>query len=360
MSERLLFSPYKLGRITLRSRIVMSPMTRSRSPENVPTDLVATYYGQRASAGLIVTEGTSPSPNGLGYARIPGLFSAAQVEAWKKSTAAVHAQGGAIFVQLMHTGRVGHPANLPKGARIVGPSANAAPGEMYTDAQGPQPHPAAEAMSEQDIEQAIEEFAKAAENAIAAGFDGVEIHGANGYLVEQFLDAGVNQRTDRWGGSVENRARFAIEVAKRIAARIGADRTGIRLSPYGVFNGTSPDAQTDALYLHLVKALGEIGVVYVHLVDHSAMGAPKPKQELFDDIRKTFPNTVILAGGYVDAAGAEAALEQKRGDLVAFGRPFLANPDLPAKLARGAKLTDPDYSTFYTPGEKGYTDYPVG
>jgi N-ethylmaleimide reductase len=358
MSESILFTPFNLGPLKLPSRIVMSPMTRSRSPGNVPDDLVATYYRQRASAGLIVTEGTSPSPNGLGYARIPGLYSDAHVAGWRKVTDAVHAAGGRIFVQLMHTGRVGHALNLPRGGRVLGPSAVAAPGTMFTDAQGPEPLPIPEVMTDDDIAEAIAEYGAAAGKAREAGFDGVELHGANGYLIEQFLNAASNQRADRWGGSVDNRVRFALACVDATIAAIGADRTGIRLSPYGVFNGTAPDPQTDDVYRALSTALGSRKVVYVHLVDHSSMGAPKPKPELFADIRRLFGGALVRAGGF-NRARAEEVLEARGADLVAFGRPFLANPNLPKKLLDGTTLAEPDPTTFYTPGAKGYTDYPV-
>jgi len=356
MKLERIFSAYTLGGLSLPSRIVMSPMTRSRSTGNVPDELVATYYAQRASAGLIVTEGTSPSPNGLGYARIPGLFSSAQVAGWRKVTDAVHAAKGRIFVQLMHSGRVGHPNNLPPGGRVVGPSAVAAPGSMYTDSEGPQPHPVPVAMTEADIAEAIEEYVNSAKLAIQAGFDGVEIHGANGYLVEQFLDAGANQRTDGWGGSVEGRIRFAVAIVDGITKAIGKERVGIRLSPYGVFNGTSPDPATDDVYRALATALEERGVGYVHLIDHSALGAPKPSPELFADIRRLYRGTIIRAGGF-DGESAERALVEGVADLVAFGRAFLANPNLPDKLRRGVALAVADQATFYTPGAKGYTDY---
>ena len=357
MTERL-FHSYKLGPITLTSRIVMAPMTRSRSIENVPGDIVAKYYAQRASAGLIITEGTSPSPNGLGYARIPGMFSDAQVAGWKKVTHAVHEKGGHIFVQLMHTGRVSHPLNLPEGARVLGPSPLAAPGEMYTDQKGPQPYPVPEEMTEVDIEVAIAEYASAAKHAIAAGFDGVELHGANGYLIEQFLNTGANQRMDQYGASVEDRCRFALAVVDRVTQAIGKERVGIRLSPYGVFNGTVADPETDALYRYLALKLDERKIAYIHLVDHSSMGAPKPNPELIADFRKIFKGTLIHSGGY-DEKRAEADLEASGADLIAFGRPFIANPNLPAKLKSGAKLHEADQATFYTPGEKGYTDYPA-
>lgn len=351
-----LFTPTRLGPIELKNRVVMSPMTRSRAIGNVPNELMATYYRQRSGAGLIVTEGTSPSPNGLGYARIPGLFNEAQVEGWKAVTAAIHGAGGKVFVQLMHTGRVTHPLNLPEAARVLAPSAIAPPGEMWTDQRGMQAFPQPEAMSEADIAHAIDEFAASAKLAIRAGFDGVELHGANGYLIDQFLNVASNQRTDRWGGSVENRIRFAEAVAKASADAIGADRVGIRLSPYGVFNGSTADAHTDEVYLRLIERLNALGLLYIHIVDHSSMGAPPVSPELKAKLRAAFKGKYILSGGY-DAARATADLDAQRGDLVAFGRPFIANPNLVEKLQTAAALQAPDANTFYTPGEKGYTDY---
>ena len=351
-----LFGPVQFGRGQLKNRIVMSPMTRSRSIGNVPGAIVAKYYGQRAGAGLIVTEGTSPSPNGLGYARIPGLFNEAQVAGWKQVTSAVHAAGGFIFVQLMHTGRVSHPLNLPDAARVLGPSANATPGQMWTDQSGQQPFPTAIAMSEQDIANSIEEFATAFKLATQAGFDGVELHGANGYLIDQFLNTASNQRTDRWGGSVENRIRYAVAVAKAAADSIGADRVGIRLSPYGVFNGMAPDDKMDEVYLRLIAELNKLKLLYIHIVDHSSMGAPPVSPEIKSKLRSAFDGKYILSGGY-DATRAQRDLDADRGDMVAFGRPFIANPDLVTKLRLGQELKTPDPETFYTPGEKGYTDY---
>jgi N-ethylmaleimide reductase len=310
----------------------------------------------RADAGLIITEGTAPSPNGIGYARIPGAYSDAQVKGWKLVTDAVHAQGGKIFMQLMHTGRVSHPDNMPAASRMLAPSELAAPGVMWTDHGGPQPHPAPEAMTEADIAQAIAEFAAAAKCAVKAGFDGVELHGANGYLIDQFLNTASNHRTDQWGGSVENRIRFAVEVCKAVAAAIGVDRLGMRISPYGVFNGMAPDAEMDALYDRLVGELNRIGLVYIHMVDHSSMGAPEVPPALKAKVRADFKGKYILSGGY-DAARANADLDADCGDLVAFGRPYISNPDLVQKLQNGTPLTAPDFSTFYTPGEKGYTDY---
>lgn len=351
-----LFTPTQLGGLPLKNRIVMSPLTRSRAIGNLPNALMAEYYRQRAEAGLIITEGTSPSPNGLGYARIPGLFNEAQVQGWQRVTDGVHEAGGRIFVQLMHTGRIGHAANLPVGAEIIAPSAIAASGEMWTDSTGMQPHPVPREMNEADIARTIAEYAASAGLAVQAGFDGVELHAANGYLIDQFLNTASNHRNDRWGGSVENRIRFAIEVAKATVAAIGAERVGMRISPYGVFNSMAPDAEMDTLYLRLIEELNTLGLLYIHIVDHSAMGAPEVSPVLKARIRAAFKGRYILSGGY-DLARADADLDAQRGDLVAFGRPFISNPDLVSKLKSGRELVLPDASTFYTAGEKGYTDY---
>lgn len=355
---RSLFDPTRLGSLELQNRIAMAPMTRNRCPGNIPGALVAEYYGQRASAGLIITEGTSPSPDGLGYPRIPGIFSAAQVEGWKPVTAAAHAGGARIFLQLMHTGRIGHPANLPAGAEVKGPSAVAAAGEIWTDSAGMQPHPLPKAMTAEDLQQAIGAFAATARNAVAAGFDGVELHAANGYLLEQFLNPGSNLREDGYGGSIEKRSRFVLEVAEAVAAAIGKERVGIRLSPHGVFNDIAPFAETADAYAYLAQQIDRLGLVYIHLVDHSPMGAPPVDPATVLRIRASFHGTLILSGGY-DRARAEADLEAGRCELVAFGRPFLANPDLPHRLQAGIPLAAPDMATFYTPGAEGYTDYLV-
>lgn len=354
----MLFEPFSARSLALRNRLVMSPMTRSRAVDfNTPNALMAEYYGQRATAGLIVTEGISPSPNGLGYARIPGLFNDAQVRGWKAVTGAVHAQGGKIFAQFMHTGRVTHVANLPAGAEVVGPMPEACPGEMYTDAKGMQPHSAPRAMTERDIAHAVGEYAQAARLAIQAGFDGVELHAANGYLIEQFLNANVNKRSDGYGGSIANRNRFALEVARAVAAAIGAERVGIRLSPFGAFNSTGTYPEQGEQYLALARELSSLGLLYLHVLDHSSMGAPAVPAEYRAKLRSAWKGVFILAGGF-DRAGAEKALAENRADLIAFGKPFLANPDLVERLRSGAPLNAPDFSTFYTPGAKGYTDYP--
>ena len=355
----MLFEPFALRQLQLANRLVMSPLTRSRAVnDNTANALMATYYGQRASAGLIITEGTSPSPNGLGYARIPGLFNAQQVAGWKLVTDAVHAQGGRIVVQLMHTGRVSHQANLPAGAEVLGPSAEPCPGEMWTDGQGSQPHTAPRAMTAADIAVAVGEYVQAAQRAIEAGFDGVELHAANGYLLEQFLNANINRRVDGYGGTPDGRNRLVLEVAAAAAQAIGAHRVGIRLSPYGVFNGAGAFEGVDEQYLALTRKLSEIGLMYAHVLDHSALGAPAVPDGLKAALREAFKGPFILAGGF-DKAQAEQALTSGRADLIAMGRAFLANPDLVERLRQGSPLNAVDPTTFYTPGEKGYTDYPA-
>ncbi len=353
-----LFTPFQLGPLTLANRVVMAPMTRSRAIDNVPNELMVRYYGLRAGAGLIVTEGTAPAPDGLGYARVPGIYSDAQVAGWRQVTDAVHAGGGKIFVQLMHTGRIGHPLNLPAGAELVAPSAIAAPGTMWTDQEQMQPHPEPRAMSAADIAAAVEAFAHGARRAIEAGFDGVELHGANGYLIDQFLNPASNQRDDAYGGSVAGRVRFAVEVAQAVVAAIGAERVGVRVSPHGVFNGMAAHDDTDETFGLLATKLGDLGLAYIHVVDHGALGAPPVPAEVKALIRERFRGTFILSGGY-DAERASGDLDAGLGELVAFGRPFIANPDFVDKVQRGAPLAAPDPATFYTPGEKGYTDYPV-
>jgi len=355
----MLFTPLTAPSLQLSNRVVMAPMTRSRAVEhNTPNALMAEYYGQRASAGLIVTEGTSPSPKGLGYARIPGLFNQAHVQGWKPVTDAVHARGGKIFVQLMHTGRVSHAANLPEGAEVLGPTDEVCPGEMHTDAHGMQPHSTPRAMTDADIAQAVAEYALSAQLAIEAGFDGVELHAANGYLIEQFLNANVNRRTDAYGGSIQGRNRFALEVVRATVAAIGADRVGIRVSPYGVVNTTGAYADVEAQYMALTDELAQLGVLYVHLLDHSAMGAPPVPAAFKFRLRVAFHGVFILAGGF-DRAGAESALKAGQADLIAFARPFIANPDLVERMQADAALNPLDMTTFYTPGPKGYTDYPA-
>jgi N-ethylmaleimide reductase len=347
-----LFSAYRLGPLELPNRVVMAPMTRSRSIGNVPGDLTRSYYEQRASAGLIITEGIAPSPDGLGYARIPGLYSPAQIAGFRAVTDAVHAAGGRIFAQLMHVGRITHPSNMPVGARALAPSAVGAAGSMWTDEHGPQPMPVPEAMSSADVQAAREAFAQASRNAIAAGFDGVELHGANGYLLEQFLHPHTNRRSDHYGGDVGRRIRFVVETARAAAHAIGAERVGIRLSPHGTFNDLPPYPEVHATYAALAEALE--GLLYVHLVGSTHADYADTARA----IRAAFKGTVIHNGGF-DGPRAREALARGDADLIAFGRPFIANPDLVERLRRGAPLAAPDPATFYSAGAEGYVDYPA-
>jgi len=351
-----LFESYSLGPLSLKNRIVMAPMTRCRALNNIPNDLMATYYAQRASAGLLITEGTSPSANGLGYARIPGIFSEAQVAGWKKVTEAVHKENGKIFIQLMHTGRVSHPNNMPEGTTVLAPSSVQLDGEMYTDQEGMQTYPLAKEMDANDLETAKNEYVQAAKNAMAAGFDGVELHGANGYLIDQFINPTTNKRKDAYGGSIANRNRFPLEVAQAVSEAIGADRTAIRLSPYGVFNSMGIFKDIDQAFIELAQGLSDLGLVYLHIVDHSAMGAPQVPDRIKEKLKAAFSGAFVLSGGY-DKDRAEADLQSGKGDLVAFGRPLLANPDLPKRFMEDLELNEADQGTFYTADEKGYTDY---
>lgn len=347
-----LFSSFRLGSLKLKNRMVMAPMTRSRALGNVPNALMRDYYAARASAGLLLTEGIAPSPNGLGYARIPGLYSAEQTRGFRLVTDAVHEQEGYIFAQLMHVGRIGHPLNLPQGARLIGPSAVRAEGTMWTDQEGPQPHPEPEALSVDGIREVREEFVHAARQAIAAGFDGIELHAANGYLLNQFLHPHTNRRTDAYGGSPLARTRFVLEVASATADAIGADHVGIRLSPYGTFNDLPDDPETDEQY-HLL-ATGLRDLLYVHLINN-----PHPSfVDTLSTVRQAYGGPLIRNGGF-DLESAEKVLTDGQADLISFGRRFLANPDLVARFRAGAGLNEPDPSTFYTPGPEGYLDYPV-
>ena len=355
----MLFSPTQLGNIELKNAIVMAPMTRNRSTSNnIPEAIVTTYYAQRASAGLIITEGTSPSPNGVGYPRIPGIYNDEQIAAWKNVTSAVHEKGGRIFLQLMHTGRVSHTSCMPDGAIILAPSAIKMTGQIYTDEAGMQDYSQPKEMTLEEIASAKQEYVQASINAIAAGFDGVELHAANGYLLEQFIAPMSNHRSDEYGGSIENRCRFVLEVAKATSEAIGAEHVGIRLSPNGAFNDILPYPEVEQTYTYLAAGLSDLHLVYVHLVDHSSMGTPAVGENVVAGIRAAFKGTLILSGGY-DKARAEKDLVDGKAQLIAFGRPFLANPDFVERMKSDLEMNAPDFSTFYTPGEKGYTDYPT-
>jgi N-ethylmaleimide reductase len=332
----------------------MAPMTRSRAIDNLPNHLMAIYYGQRTGAGLIVTEGTAPAPEALGYPRIPGIFSQQQVEAWKPITAKVHQDGTKIFLQLMHTGRIGHTDNLPKGVSLVGATDLKAAGQIFTDTKGLQDFSEPAALTKDGVKQVIESFALASKNAIEAGFDGVEIHGANGYLPEQFLNPNVNFRVDEYGGSIENRSRFTIEVTEAVVRVIGKDRTGIRLSPFSKLGDLAPygEDETTATYAWLAQNLNELGIAYLHI----AVNASIP-EKTFEAIRKNFSQTIILSNGLTPETG-EAALHAGFADLVAFGRSFLSNPDFVEKIKSHGPFNPVDYAHLYTPGSLGYIDYP--
>jgi N-ethylmaleimide reductase len=350
-----LFEPVRLGGLSLASRVVMAPMTRNRAGAgNVPTALMATYYRQRASAGLIVTEATQVSAQGVGYPGTPGMHTPEQVTGWQQVTAAVHAAGGRIVLQLWHVGRISHPSLQPGGAPPVAPSAIAAEGQAYTH-EGPQPFVTPRALDQGEIPGIVEQFRQGSANALAAGFDGVEVHGANGYLLDQFLRDGTNRRTDRYGGSVENRARLLLEVTEAVIGVWGADRVGVRLSPNGLFNSMS-DSDPRATFGFAAEALGRLGLAYLHLID-GFPGDPEPRLTAVE-LKPLFGGPVIRNGGY-DRARAEAVIADGSADAVAFGATFLANPDLPARLAANADLNEPDQATFYGGDARGYTDYPA-
>jgi N-ethylmaleimide reductase len=351
--EKLL-TPYHKNGFSLKNRIVMAPMTRSRATNNIPNALMAEYYGQRSEAGLIITEGTAPVPDGLGYPRIPGIFSPEQVNGWKTVTSTVHKSGSRIFLQIMHTGRIGHPDNLPAGATLVGPSNIKAAGYIYTDANGRQAHPEPVALTQEGIAAVTEGFVSAARNAMEAGFDGIELHGANGYLLEQFLNPHINNRTDAYGGSIANRARLTLEIARQTAAAIGKEKVGIRFSPYSTF-GDLPhyrEEEVHATYSYLAKELSNTGIAYIHISMNDAL----PESTL-SAIRSGFNGSVILCNGFTPAT-AETAVHNGAADLVAFGKAFLANPDLVTRISRNAALNPPRMEMAYTPGPEGYTDYP--
>lgn len=333
----------------------MAPMTRSRALNNIPNKLMVTYYKQRSGAGLIITEGTSPSPEGLGYPRIPGIFSEAQVEGWSAITKAVHEGGSKIFVQLMHTGRIAHHANLPEGYQPVGLSNITAAGQIFTDTAGMQDHSAPVALDAQGIEKMINDFVKAAGNAIKAGFDGVELHGANGYLLEQSLNPHVNNRSDNYGGSIENRSRLTLEIAEKIAGAIGPERVGLRISPFSLLNDMPAydEAEVHETYAYLSGELNRLGIAYIHVSDNPAIPA-----KTHQAIRNAFSNILIYCNG-LTAETAEAKLQNGSADLVAFGRSFLSNPDFIRRMEKSDPLNEVDYKTLYTAGEAGYIDYPI-
>ncbi|MBD2246013.1 alkene reductase [Nostoc sp. FACHB-888] len=352
-----LFSSYQLGNLELPNRIVMAPLTRNRAGEgNVPHQLNATYYTQRASAGLIIAEATQVTPEGQGYPATPGIHSSEQVEGWKLVTDVVHQQGGRIFLQLWHVGRISHPDLQPNGALPVAPSAIAPKGEASTY-EGPKPFVTPRALETSEIPQIVEQYRQGAANALAAGFDGVEIHGANGYLIDQFLRDRTNQRTDKYGGSIENRARLLLEVTEAVTSVWDSNRVGVRLSPSGTFNDIG-DSNPLETFGYAAQALNQFNLAYLHIFEateadirHGGIIVPT------SHIRDRFTGTLIVNGGYTREKG-DAVLANKAADLVAFGTLFISNPDLPRRLALNAPLNEADQATFYGGDEKGYTDYP--
>ena len=347
----ILFDKLKVGNLELDNRIIYAPMTRSRADdEGIQPHYAAEYYSQRASAGLIITEATNVSAMAKGYVRTPGIYTDAQIESWRKITDAVHKQGGKIFMQIFHTGRIALPDFLPENQKPVAPSAVKAKGQNYTD-DGMKEFVEPRELTTEEIEQIVKDFGAAAKNAIAAGFDGVELHGANGYLVQQFLSTNVNKREDKYGGSLENRARFLFEVLDAMIAEIGNERTGLRLSPGGEFGDIKESDQAE-LYDYVVKKLNGLDLAYLHI-------------GTFDDDKNWHPilrpiyEGIYFAGVGFDEESGEKLLEENGADAIVYGKLFLANPDLPKRFKLDAELNKPDESTFYTPGEKGYTDYPT-
>lgn len=352
-----LFDPISVGALRLANRIAMAPLTRNRAADgNVPTDLHATYYAQRASAGLIISEATQISPLGQGYLRTPGIHSPEQVAGWRKVTDAVHAAGGCMVLQLWHVGRVSHLSLLPEGEVPVAPSAIRADTKTFIEsgfADVSEPR----ALRLDEIPAIVEDYRRAARNAMDAGFDGVEIHGANGYLIDQFLKDSSNRREDEYGGSIENRTRFLYEVAQAVTSEIGGDRTGLRLSPVSPANDAY-DSDPQALFGRAVERLAPFGLAYIHVIEGATQGPRDLKGFDFLALRQSFAGAWIANNGY-DGAMAAAAIESGATDLVAFGRAFIANPDLPRRLREGAPLNEPDRDSFYGGGAEGYTDYPT-
>jgi N-ethylmaleimide reductase len=352
------FAPYTLGSLQLKNRIVMAPLTRSRAePGNLPSRMAAEYYSQRAGAGLIVTEATQAGAGGQGYINTPGIYSREQVAAWRKVTDAVHQKNGLIFVQLWHVGRISHP-DFRNGEQPVAPSAIAPRGVQTFTAEGLKDIPPPRALEKDEIAAIVEEFRSAASNAKAAGFDGVEVHGANGYLLDQFLEDGTNQRTDEYGGSVENRARLLFEVIGAVSQVWGSDRVGVRLSPGGTFNDMC-DCHPTQTFAYVAKQLATLNLGYLHLIEPAGVPGEHPSPDLSARFfRPIYPGTLTVAGGYT-LERANAVLKEGLAGLVAFGQPFLANPDLVERLRRGAALNKPNPATYYGGGAEGYIDYPA-
>ena len=347
-----LFDKLDIGGITLKNRIVMAPMTRSRAndADGTQPSYVAEYYAQRASGGLLITEATNISAMAKGYVRTPGIYSDEQIESWKSVADAVHERGGKVFMQIFHTGRIALPDFLPGNVQPIAPSAVKAAGQNFTDEAGPKDFVEPREVTHEEIKQTVADFAQAAKNAIAAGFDGVEIHGANGYLIQQFLSTNVNQRHDEYGGPVENRARFLFEVVDAVIEAIGSDKTGLRLSP-GSEVGDIKESDAEALYDHVVRELNSRGLAYLHI------GTTDQSRDWHKVLRPIYEGNYFAGVGFTKESG-EKLLSEGGADAIIYGRPFIANPDLPERFAIDAPLNSQDQATFYSPGEKGYTDYP--
>jgi N-ethylmaleimide reductase len=347
-----LWKPVKIGKLYLNHRLGLAPMTRSRAmPDGTPGALAAEYYSQRASLGLLISEGTQPSDDGQGYTTTPGIYTDSHVKGWKTVTAAVHKAGGHLFIQLMHAGRISHPDNTPHHRQPVGPSAISAEQPMFTPT-GLQTTPAPRALTTAEVKQTVKDFAFAAKRAIEAGADGVEIHGANGYLIEQFIAPNANTRSDEYGGSIENRARFAIEVAMAVAAEIGADRTGIRLSPLSTSGGLIEGPEAPALYRYLVGELNKLNLAYLHIL-HTG------DEKLLQDIRTAWTHPLLVNRPGALPENLARDIDAGLADVVPVGQLALANPDLVARLKTNAPLNAADRATFFGGGEAGYTDYPA-
>ena len=350
----MLFTPLQVGALTLPNRFVLAPLTRTRAGmEHLPNALMAEYYAQRASGGLLITECTMVQEGTSAFVAEPGVYSAAQIEGWKQTTDAVHAKGGRIFMQIWHAGRAAHP-DINGGARSVSSTNVAIEGDIHTPA-GKVPNAVPHQLSAEEIPAIVAAFAQGAKNAIAAGFDGVEVHGANGYLIDQFLRDGCNQRTDAYGGSIENRARFLMEVLGAVTAAIGADRVGLRLSPLNSFNSMK-DSDPVGLTAYLAEKLNHFKLAYLHLMRADFFGVQKG--DVMAVAREKYKGVLIGNMGYT-AQEAEQAIQDGKLDAVAFGNAYIANPDLPERIKAGAALNTPDTSTYYSPGAKGYTDYPT-
>ncbi|MEA3210695.1 MAG: N-ethylmaleimide reductase [Chthoniobacter sp.] len=354
-----LFTPFTLGDLELPNRLVMAPLTRGRAgAESIPNDMMAEYYRQRAAAGLIISEATHISPQGRGWVGAPGIHNADQVRGWQKVTDAVHAEGGRMFLQLWHMGRASHPDFHEGDAPPVAPSSIAIRGDHIRTPQGRKPYPVPRALETAEIPGVVQDYARATTLAKEAGFDGVEIHGANGYLIDQFLRDGSNQRTDRYGGSIENRVRFLLEVTDAVVSAWRAERVGLRLSPVSNFNDQT-DSNPEALFTYAAQQLNRFGLAYLHVLEAlpgHVLAMPGPR--VTPAIRQAFRGPLMVNGGYDAKLGAQA-IERGETDLIAYGVPFLANPDLVERYRTGAPLNAPDFATFYAAGPEGYIDYPA-